>query len=133
MYDINFSRWLKQLYIDKGVKVKNPYWIPVVDSVEKDFVRNVKRYYISRIKLKIESLEGMLVNTKSVRKLGFLTHVKESIKCLLLFSTSLVNGSVENIIDIRSKNDSLPTELTCGKPDDQPMKWYYDNEPLSEE
>uniref|UniRef100_A0A0N5CAA5 6-cysteine protein n=1 Tax=Strongyloides papillosus TaxID=174720 RepID=A0A0N5CAA5_STREA len=132
MYDINFSRWLKQLYIDKGVKVKNPYWVPVVDSLDGDFEPS-KDSVSSRIKLKKESLEGMPVNTRSVWKLGFLPHIKENIKCLLLFSTPLVNGSVENITDITSKNDSLPTELVCGKPDDQPMKWYYDSEPLSEE
>uniref|UniRef100_A0A0K0FP94 Ig-like domain-containing protein n=1 Tax=Strongyloides venezuelensis TaxID=75913 RepID=A0A0K0FP94_STRVS len=115
---------VKELYIDKGVKAKNPYWILVEPS--KDIIS-------SRIQLKSKSLERIPVNMKSVWKLGFFFTYLKNVNCLLIFSTPLVNVSFENIIVITSKNDSLPTQLICGKPNDQPIKWYYDNESLKKE
>uniref|UniRef100_A0AAF5D1J0 Metalloendopeptidase n=1 Tax=Strongyloides stercoralis TaxID=6248 RepID=A0AAF5D1J0_STRER len=130
-YSRRSSVWLKQLYIDKGVKVKNPQWKQVAKHGDPDFESSSNRL-ITKIRLKKESIEGMPNNVQSVWRLAFFTNSQDDIQCLLTFATPLTEESEEKIDIIKSKNDSLPIELACGEVNNLPLKWHHENVLLDE-
>uniref|UniRef100_A0A0N4ZME8 6-cysteine protein n=1 Tax=Parastrongyloides trichosuri TaxID=131310 RepID=A0A0N4ZME8_PARTI len=130
-YSRRSNTWLKQLYIDKGVKVENLMWVPVVKG-DDDFEFSVTRH-TTVISLKNDSVIDMPKDKQSVWRLAYFTTILDDVQCLITFATPLPEGSSDNIKIVKSINDSLPIELSCGETTDLPLKWYHENKYLSEE
>ncbi|CEF65001.1 Hypothetical protein SRAE_1000325400 [Strongyloides ratti] len=131
-YSMRSSIWLKQLYVDKGIKVKDPQWKQVAKHGDPDFEFSSTRL-VTKIRLKKDSMEGMPNNVHSVWRLAFFTNAQDDIQCLLTFATPLTEGSDEKINIIKSVNDSMPVEMSCGEINNLPFKWYHEDKLIEEE